>query len=477
VTVSKTSQLTIRRVNRNAVFMLCAVGMVLSLVFAHTGPTHLHIGVILLLGIFAPLALKNLRWGLNLFLLIIPLHLFLLTGVRERFSEVDIMIFSMVKDLLLLVLCCCFLLQLLMKRTRIPVNPINVLITFFVGVNLVYAVLFSDSTGIVYGVRLQLEFVMVYFLVVGLCKTNKDVRGVIVSFLVGCVPIAVYAFSVLIRSKIGYGYEFGWLPQHIVGRLTVFGGPNTSGFFGTYISTIGLLLCGFVFFIRPAISKKLYSLLLVLLFMCLVGVIFSFSRRAWVSVLLAVLFVSLLVKRIRFLTLLSILLVIILGTSYILSPKAMGIVYDRLLSMSDSSSYYNIPRINEWKALLIRTKDKCFLGEGLSTVGSAGIKYNVTGSTNTHNYYLSVLVQTGFLGLLSFISIAIAALYFMIKAFLMAQTPFLKAVTAGIMMAFISLLVQNMFGLTTEIYPFNLYCWFFVGLGVRLFTIERKNAT
>ena len=90
--------------------------------------------------------------------------------------------------------------------------------------------------------------------------------------------------------------------------------------------------------------------------------------------------------------------------------------------------------------------------------------------------YNAVVILAGSAGLLLFSSIAIVSLWFMIKAFFMAQTSFLKAVTAGLIMAFISLLVQNFFSLTVEVFPFNLYYWYFVGLGVSLLAIVKKEA-
>jgi len=296
-----------------------------------------------------------------------------------------------------------------------------------------------------------------------------------VSFLAGGTLVAVYALSILVRSRIAYGYEFGVLPEHIVGRLTVFGGPTTAGFFATYLSTVMILLCGFVFFIRPRVSGTLYLFIFTLLVICYVGVIFSFSRRAWVALSVAILFISLLTRRLKFIVSMLLLLTVIICVSYIVAPKATGILYDRSLTLSDPDSYYNISRIEEWKGLLIRARNKYFLGEGLGWVGSVGTKLNIPDSTNTHNYYLSTLLQTGIAGLLSFSSIAIVSLWFMTKAFFAARTPFLKAATAGLIMAFISLLVQNFFSLSVEVFPFNLYYWFFVGLGVCLFSIAKKN--
>ena len=186
--------------------------------------------------------------------------------------------------------------------------------------------------------------------------------------------------------------------------------------------------------------------------------------------------ISFLAQSLRFIVSMLLLLAVILCASYIVSPKATGILYDRLLSIPDTENFYNAPRIDEWKKLFTRAKNENFLGEGLGVVGSVGSKLGITDSTNTHNYYLATLIQIGAVGSLSFGAIVITALYIMIRAFLGARTPFLKAVTSGTVMAFISLLVQNIFGLTTAVYPFNLYFWFLIGLAVSLFVIVRESS-
>lgn len=475
---TKTSQLGIHRhINENAVLVFFATAMAINLCFAQIGPICLRISIVLFIGVFTLLALKNLQLGLNFFVLFIPAHLVLLVGLKNNIPAGDVVVVSMVKDFLIFVLLYCFLLRLVSGKILLPKSPFNVLILLFAMITLIFSFYSPTMGASLYGLRSQWEFLAFYFLAIGVIKTVKDVRNVVYSFLFGGLLITVYAFIVLLKSKIAYGYEFGWLPQHIVGRLTVLGGPETSGFFATYLSTVAMILAGFVLFYKPCLSKKSYSMVLVLFMICIVGTIFTFTRRAWVASFAAIMIISFLAKKIKFIASMLLLLTVIMFASYICSPKATGILYDRLLSISDVDNFYNTPRIDEWKNLLARAKSSHFLGEGLGTVGSVGTRLNITDSTNTHNYYLAVLVQTGFLGLLSFVSIAIAALYFVIKSFLMAETPFLKAVTAGTAMAFISLLVQNMFSLTTEVYPFNLYYWFLTGLGVALFAIVRRNAT
>ena len=475
--LSKAVQVIIPERNDKKVFLAICIGaietVVLGFIFVYAKPTALQICTVSLFAVFTFLTLRNIRWGLNFFLLFIPIHLLLLSALKSYLSSDELIMFSLLKDILLFILFYCFVLGLLIKRIFVPASLISVLMALFIIVNLIFALHSPNLATSFYGARLQLEFMVMYFLAAGLLKTSKHIRDAIFCFLAGGAIVATYALTVLAGSTIAYGYEFGWLPYHIVGRLTVFGNVHTTNFFATYLSTVALMLSGFVLFYKSCLSKKAYLLLFVLFMICIVGIVYSFSRRAWVASFIAIMFISLLAKKLRFVVSMLLLLTIIVCAGYISSPKATGILYDRLLSISDPDSYYNISRIDEWKDLLIRAKNRSFLGEGLGMVGSIGSKLSIADSTNTHNYYLATLIQTGLVGLLSFGAIAIAALYLIIKAFLMARTPFLKAVTAGTAMAFISLLVQNMFGLTIEVYPFNLYYWFLIGLGVALFRASK----
>ena len=164
VTVSKTTQLTVlRRVNENAVLVFCAVVMALSLSFAHTRPTYLLIGIVLLLGVFTLLALKSLRLGLSFFVLFIPAHLILLVGLKSEFQAGDVVVVSMVKDFLLFVLFYCFLLRMVSGQILLPASPLNVLILLFAAINLIFAFCSPTMSASLYGLRLQLEFLAFYF--------------------------------------------------------------------------------------------------------------------------------------------------------------------------------------------------------------------------------------------------------------------------------------------------------------------------
>lgn len=424
--------------------------------------------------VFAFVTLVNIWNGLYVFLFFIPVHLLGIAPLNSVLSEFDFALFSALKDIFLYILAYCFLLAVLMRRISLPKNKMTGLVVLFLFVNAVL-ILLSPGRIALWGFRQQSEFTVFYFLIIGLITTTRDIRNAILAFTGSAIFVLAYALYVLADSTIAYGYELGYLPEHIVGRLTVFGGPETSGFFSTYVSTVALVMFGFLFFYRRDMSTKHYVITTILTLLCTVEVIFSFSRRAWVAIPLAIVFISLLARKIRFVTSLMIILVAIFCVSYLFSPKAAGILHDRLLSISDSGSFYNVPRLQEWRHLLVRSKYSLLIGEGFGAVGSVSNKFDTANAANTHNFYLSRLVQTGIVGLLSFMLVSFGALALMIKTFLQSRTSFLRAVSAGVIMAFVSLLIQSFFSLGIEIYPFNLYYWFFVGLIVAISGIIKKE--
>ena len=420
---------------------------------------------------FLFITLINIKNGIHLFIFIIPMHLIALNHITATLSEFDSFIFSALKDVFLGILGACFMIAILMGRVSFPKNNITFFVLIFLFVNVLITIL-SPTIISFWGLRQQLEFAFFYFLTNGLIKNQRDIKNSIVAFIGSSLIVAFYAFYILIGSRVGYGYEYGYLPEHIVGRLTVFGGTETSGVFSTYISTCLLILIGFLFFYKRFKYPVIYILGGMTVLLYYLEIIFSFSRRAWLAVVISVLFISLLGQKIKcFIFLTASIAIILFTTCYHFSPKAVGILSDRLQSILDTHNVYNTPRLSEWRLLLIRSKENLFLGEGLGKVGSVSTKFGIKNATNTHNFYLSKLVQTGILGLSLFMLISFATLRLMIKSFCQSHTSFFRAVSAGLIMAFISLMIQSFFSLGIETYPFNIYYWFFVALTVNVFNI------
>ncbi len=163
------------------------------------------------------------------------------------------------------------------------------------------------------------------------------------------------------------------------------------------------------------------------------GIIFSYTRAAWVSLAVSFIFFLVLWMKIRFKTLVvSVLLVIFILT--IFWSKIMFLAErNEKISSSDlkehvesitniSTDPSNSERINRWKCAVRMFKQKPLLGWGPGTYmfqyapfqlsyEKTIISTNFGNLGNAHSEYLGPLAESGLLGMLSFLAIVIFVIY------------------------------------------------------------------
>jgi putative inorganic carbon (HCO3(-)) transporter len=96
--------------------------------------------------------------------------------------------------------------------------------------------------------------------------------------------------------------------------------------------------------------------------------------------------------------------------------------------------------------------------------------------TDTHNYYLKVLVETGFVGLLFYIWLLCKMFYQGQTLLFRAEDPFLKALGLGFAALIVGTVVLNMFGDRWTYFQVNGYIWVLLALVMRSHIILREGA-
>ena len=264
-------------------------------------------------------------------------------------------------------------------------------------------------------------FVPIYFYGVRVFKERANRRFALWAYLIALTGVVIYT---LIRHA---AHNFDEDPGHWV--MTPFYKDHTS--YGALIALFIPIAVGFLFekgrafWYRPS----LYTILTILL----VGLIFSYTRAAWVS-LVAGLGVMIAIKmRVKWYY-----LMVVTGVASVFAIAQFDqIMMDMERNRTDSSDDFaehmtsatnistdasNLERINRWNSAIAMWEERPLVGWG---PGTYAFKYapfqhpddmtiistNFGDRGNAHSEYLGALAETGFPGAITFIVLVVAVFY------------------------------------------------------------------
>lgn len=422
--------------------------------------------------------LVKIEQAFYLFIFYIPLHCVIFSEFVTKSAATSGTTFTLigsVKDIFLVLLFISFLVNFLIGRIKIKKDPVIILILLFIFLCFFYLLFSPNLRAGVLELRNLTEFSAVYLLTIGILNNPQKVKKAIKYFLASAFLIILYALYTLLGSTIGYGYEFGVDPEHIVGRLTVFGDEKSTGAFSTYTSLVVIVsLCLILFFKQIDFKKTTKWSLLIIFLLSFVCMAFTFSRRAYLSLLLIALILLFLTKKKKIV--LGITGALISTAVFVFSvfPETIRIFYERI-TIIDPQHTTNIGRIIELKMVLSRAFNNCFLGEGMGVSGSSGITFYFPEYIFSHNFYLSLLIQIGLLGVFIFLLItAIFLLRGLSRKIYKKISGLDKSLILGASFCVFALSFQSIFSLTIGVFPFNFYFWFFGGIATNLYNFYKK---
>ena len=234
---------------------------------------------------------------------------------------------------------------------------------------------------------------------------------------------------------------------------------------GAFQAEFAIFLVGLaVFAKKPVLKLGLLAIALNSLY-CLE---LTFSRGGYAGFLFG-LFVLGLIKERKFL----ILLVIILVSWQSFVPNAVKervtMTYQEGVGLDSSAE----ERVTIWEdAVQVFNEDPIF-GTGFNTYAYMG---RVGLYTDTHNYYLKVLSETGLIGLLIFLWLLGVACKMSWRLFRVAKDPIMSALACGFFAMLICTIVVNFFGDRWTFLQVNGFFWVLLGLVARgLHLVSQEN--
>jgi putative inorganic carbon (hco3(-)) transporter len=197
--------------------------------------------------------------------------------------------------------------------------------------------------------------------------------------------------------------------------------------------------------------------------------LFSFSREAYAGILIGLFFLGLIRQR-----WLLIALVVFLMSWQSLVPVSVQerilMTYDKNEQQLDTSAQ---DRVEIWNDAMNLFQQNPILGAGFDTYQ---YQHRVGIYTDTHNYFLKVMVETGVLGLLFFLFILGKAARQGVRLYFQARDVFLRSLGLGFTVMMACVFVVNFFGDRWLYVEVNGFLWVLLACVIRGQMIENERA-
>jgi len=241
---------------------------------------------------------------------------------------------------------------------------------------------------------------------------------------------------------------------------------------------------------------KLKFVSLTVLFIFLMAFILSYSRAAWMSMIVAILFWLIIKLKIRFKTIIvSMIFAIALFFTFKdkLLMRAEGIsaesssnLMEHVYSISNiSSDASNMERINRWSCAIRMFKDKPVFGYGPGTYmfkyapwqlnrDRTIISTNAGDRGNAHSEYLGTLSESGIPGLITFLLIIIVVCYTAIKTYTRLDDARMKSILLAALTGLITYYIHGFLNNFLDTDKLSVPFWGFTAMIVTIDIYSRQ---
>jgi len=364
------------------------------------------------------IAIINNKFGLYLLILLRPcLDFFTDRTVNVGSFNIN---FASAFAILALVFSAFVILKNVKKIKKIPLLSPWLIFLFVLIISLVTSVnITSGITELSRLLTILLLFVASFILI----EKNKDLSILIKVIIISAIVPAIVAFFQFF-TRTGLTIPFEGVYNRAFGT---FAHPNLLAFY----LLIALTLC-FVVYLTSDKRKMAIIFYGLLSLFFLAGLAFTYSRSAWIGLVVIVLILGLIRYRIFL-----IFAIIILAFSYF-SVEQINI---RIKDLRNVTPYSSIQwRFDLWEDGLEYAKQKPVLGYGVGTSKEIIMKNRGprAGSPDAHNDYLRIGIEAGVIGLIAYLILVLSLIITLLKAYAKQKRPRLKTLTFIILILVIS---------------------------------------
>lgn len=335
----------------------------------------------------------------------------------------------------------------------------------------------------------RLWFISVFFFLMSqFLKMRKNIRPFFWMYLIPLSMVVIY--TLYIHSQHGFTKDTSvWV-------MFPFFKEHTS--YGAVIAMYLPVSFAFAFLLKQNVNLKVLAG--VVFTILLVGVILSFTRAAWVSLIAALGLMAVVVLKVRpsILIVLSILLCIGVymkwGDIMQKFEKNDQVSSDNLTEHVESISNVstdasNMERVNRWKSAIRMFEERPWLGHGPGTYMFLYAPYqkpyektiistNAGDMGNAHSEYIGPLAESGFIGALSVIAIVLLTLITGVRVYYRVEDPEMKIIAMATLMGLMTYWTHGFLNSFLEMDKASCPVWGFSALLVVIdqYFVKKKKA-
>ncbi|MFW6248822.1 MAG: O-antigen ligase family protein, partial [Bacteroidota bacterium] len=328
-----------------------------------------------------------------------------------------------------------------------------------------------------------------YFVMIQLFRQPEKIRLFFLLFGIALVMIIIY-----ITIKHGtYGFE------RQAGRWVVRPFFNDHTNYSSVIAMVAPLFLVMSFYRGYSILRR--RILLIFFFIFITGIVFSFSRAAWVSLFSSLLVFIVMIFKIDYKVIFASVF-IFLGTVFLFQDQIImtlerntqdssGNFREHVRSITNiSSDASNLERINRWRAALRMFEERPILGWGPGTYqlvyapfqlaeDQTIITTNFGDLGNAHSEYLGPLSESGVLGMLSFTLLVLFVFVLGVQNYKRLPRGELKWISLGINLGLFTYFVHGLLNNFLDTDKASVPFWGFIAIlvAIDVYYIKKQKST
>ena len=334
----------------------------------------------------------------------------------------------------------------------------------------------------------RIWFVVGFYLITAkLFESGKNIEKYVWLYT---LPLLIVIFYATYRH-LGYGLWNKQAANFVVNPLY-----NDHTSYGAALAMYLPFLFGFSF--TKTYSSGVKSIARVVLGILIMGLILSYARAAWLSIIAAFGVWTIMRLKVRFkpifITFLITLSIILIFQTQLLmylernDTESSANLTEHVSSISNiSSDASNLERINRWSCAIRMFKDKPILGWGPGTYMFNYAPYQLTAdrtiiSTNSadggnaHSEYLGPMAESGFMGLITFLLLIGVVVYTAIHTYTRTSDKRLKTIVMSALLGLITYYIHGILNNFLDTDKLSVPFWGFTAIIVAVDIYTRKVA-
>lgn len=345
--------------------------------------------------------------------------------------------------------------------------PVFIFITAMVFVLIVNSPDFKISLE---GFRAVVQYILWYFVVIQLLRTEKGARNLCIFFVLVAFVLALHG---VYQYIIGVEMPAGWVDSKEAGvRTRVYSILTSPNIFGCLMTLASPIAFSFVFSMKKIKSKVFFAFATCVM---LLSLLFTFSRGAWIGFMVAA-FVYVFIKDKRFF------IPIIIGAILVIAfvPSVSNrITY--MLSSEYIESSLRGGRLVRWATGLEMLKSNPFVGVGLGHFGGAvamnhDLSYlvgvQVEKTFYMDNYFLKTAVESGLFGLGTFAILMYQVIINSLRTIRITVKKELRELEIGILAGLVGVICHNFVENIFEVPMMTSCFWLLVAVMMHLWYLN-----